>query len=36
MDERELRIEETVLPVLRDHGLTLVDLEWRAHRPVAY
>src|SRR5919204_4350307 len=32
-DERELRIEEVVLPVLRDHGLTLVDLEWRAHRP---
>jgi ribosome maturation factor RimP len=32
-DERELRIEEAVLPVLRDHGLTLVDLEWRAHRP---
>src|SRR5881628_2017829 len=32
-DERELRIEEAVLPVLHDHGLTLVDLEWRAHRP---
>src|SRR5437879_12035991 len=32
-DERELRIEEVVQPVLRDHGLTLVDLEWRAHRP---
>ena len=32
-NERELRIEEAVLPVLRDHGLTLVDLEWRAHRP---
>jgi len=32
-DERELRIEEVVLPVLRDHGLTLVDLEWRGHRP---
>src|SRR2546428_13666960 len=32
-DERELRIEEVVLPVLRDHGLALVDLEWRAHRP---
>jgi ribosome maturation factor RimP len=31
--ERELRIEEVVQPVLRDHGLTLVDLEWRAHRP---
>ncbi|HEU4370026.1 MAG TPA: ribosome maturation factor RimP [Methylomirabilota bacterium] len=32
-DERELRIEEVVLPVLRDHGLVLVDLEWRGHRP---
>jgi ribosome maturation factor RimP len=32
-DERELRIEEVVEPVLRDHGLTLVDLEWRGHRP---
>ena len=32
-NERELRIEEAVLPVLRDHGVTLVDLEWRAHRP---
>ena len=28
-DERELRIEEALQPVLRDHGLTLVDLEWR-------
>jgi len=32
-DERELQIEEVVQPVLRDHGLTLVDLEWRPHRP---
>jgi ribosome maturation factor RimP len=32
-DERELRIEEAVQPVLHDHGLTLVDLEWRGHRP---
>ena len=32
-DEREVRIEETVQPVLRDHGLTLVDIEWRGHRP---
>ena len=32
-DERELRIEEVVLPLLRDHGLTLVDLEWRPRRP---
>ncbi|HEU5194998.1 MAG TPA: ribosome maturation factor RimP [Methylomirabilota bacterium] len=31
--ERELRIEEVVLPVLCDRGLTLVDLEWREHRP---
>jgi ribosome maturation factor RimP len=34
-DERELRIEEILQPVLRDHGLTLVDLEWRGHRPRA-
>jgi ribosome maturation factor RimP len=32
-DERELRIEEALQPVLRDHGLTLVDLEWRGYRP---
>ena len=32
-DEREFRIEEALQPVLRDHGLTLVDLEWRGHRP---
>ena len=32
-DEREPRIEEVVQPVLRDRGLTLVDLEWRGHRP---
>ena len=32
-DERQHRIEEVVQPVLRDHGLTLVDLEWRGHRP---
>jgi ribosome maturation factor RimP len=32
-DERELQIEEALQPVLRDHGLTLVDLEWRGHRP---
>src|SRR5438445_6451195 len=32
-DERELRIEEVVLPLLGDHGLTLVDLEGRARRP---
>ena len=28
-DERIARIEEVVQPVLRDHGLELVDLEWR-------
>lgn len=27
------RIEETVEPVLRDHGLQLVDVEWRPLRP---
>ncbi len=35
MDAAELtdRIEQTVVPVLRDHGLQLVDLEWRPLRP---
>ncbi len=35
MDDAELadRIEETVVPVLRDHGLELVDLDWRPLRP---
>lgn len=32
-DERQLRIEEVVQPVLLDHGLTLVDLEFRPRRP---
>ena len=32
-DERALRIEAVIQPVLRDHGLELVDLEWRAHGP---
>jgi ribosome maturation factor RimP len=32
-DERDSRIEEVIQPVLSDHGLSLVDLEWRAHRP---
>jgi ribosome maturation factor RimP len=32
-DERNVQIEEVVQPVLLDHGLTLVDLEWRGHRP---
>jgi ribosome maturation factor RimP len=27
------RIEEVVEPVLRDHGLELVELEWRPRRP---
>jgi ribosome maturation factor RimP len=30
-EETIARIEETVLPVLRDHGVELVELEWRAH-----
>ena len=32
-DEKSLEIEGVVQPVLRDHGLTLVDLEWRPRRP---
>src|SRR5262245_7519315 len=32
-DERSIRIEEVVEPVLRGHGLELVDLEWRPHGP---
>jgi ribosome maturation factor RimP len=32
-DERDSRIEETIQPVLRDHGLELVDLDWRPQRP---
>ena len=28
-DERVARMEDIVQPILRDHGLTLVDLEWR-------
>ena len=32
-DEKQLQIEEVVQPVLLDHGLTLVDLEYRARRP---
>lgn len=34
-DEHEARIEEVLLPVLGDHGLELVDLDWRPHRPRA-
>src|SRR5205823_5168891 len=32
-DEKQLEIEGVVQPVLRDHGMTLVDLEWRPRRP---
>ena len=32
-DERTARIEEVVVPVLRSHGLTLVEIEWRDRRP---
>lgn len=31
-DERMTRIEEVIAPVLLDHGLTLVDLEWAPRR----
>lgn len=34
-DERSARIEEVVDPVIRSHGLELVDLEWRPTRPRA-
>jgi ribosome maturation factor RimP len=32
-DERVTRIEQVIQPVLRDYGLELVDVEWRAHGP---
>jgi ribosome maturation factor RimP len=32
-DEKQLEIEGVVQPVLRDQGVTLVDLEWRPRRP---
>ena len=32
-DEKSLAIEGAVQPVLRDHGMTLVELEWRPRRP---
>jgi ribosome maturation factor RimP len=32
-EERTVRIEEVIQPVLRDHGLELVDLEWRPRGP---
>ena len=35
MEHEELidRIEEVVQPVLQDHGVELVDVEWRGHGP---
>jgi ribosome maturation factor RimP len=35
MPEEDLiaRIEDTVVPVLRGHGVELVDLDWRGHGP---
>ncbi|HXG14862.1 MAG TPA: ribosome maturation factor RimP [Calidithermus sp.] len=32
-EDRSARIIDIVMPVLRDHGLELVDLEWRSRRP---
>lgn len=32
-EDRNVRIEEVIQPVLRDHGLELVDLEWRSRGP---
>jgi ribosome maturation factor RimP len=32
-DERVTEIERVILPVLEDHGLELVALEWRGHGP---
>ena len=32
-EERITRIEEVIEPVLRDHGVELVDLDWRGHGP---
>ena len=32
-EDRSIRIEEIIQPVLRDYGLELVDLEWHARRP---
>jgi ribosome maturation factor RimP len=34
-DQRAARIEETVEPVVRGHGLELVDLDWRPRGPRA-
>ncbi len=33
MQDAERSIEELIQPVLGQHGLKLVDLEWRQHRP---
>jgi ribosome maturation factor RimP len=34
LDDAQLaRIEEVIQPVLRDHGLELVDVDWRGSRP---
>jgi ribosome maturation factor RimP len=34
LDEAQVaRLEEVIQPVLRDHGLELVDLDWRGSRP---
>jgi ribosome maturation factor RimP len=32
-EERGARLEEVIRPVLGDHGLELVELEWRPRRP---
>ena len=32
-EERTIRLEEAVQPVLQEHGLELVELEWRGRRP---
>jgi ribosome maturation factor RimP len=32
-EEQSARIEEVIQPVLGDHGLELVELEWRPRRP---
>jgi ribosome maturation factor RimP len=34
-DEHDSRLEEAIQPVLHDHGLDLVDLDWRPQRPRA-
>ena len=31
-DEQIARVEDVIVPVIRHHGLTLVDLEWRGDR----